>query len=51
MLLCISDKVFVCSEYPSKHVKLHRSLDYIVYLRYCIEFNCIAVVLKVQISV
>ena len=33
-------------EYPSKH-KLHQDLDYINYLQYCINFDCITAVLKV----
>ena len=38
MLLCISGGVLVCLEYPSKHIKLHQGLDYIVYSQYCIDF-------------
>ena len=47
MLLCISDDVLVCLEYTSKHSQLYQGLDYIVYLRYCIYFDCIIVVLEV----
>ena len=43
MLLCINREVLKCLEYPSKHAKLHKGVDYIVYLRYCIDFNSIVV--------
>ena len=36
-------------EYPSEHSKLYQGLDYIVYSRYCIDFDYITVVLKVWI--
>ena len=51
MLWFISGGVLVCLEYPNIHSKLHQGLDYIVYLWYCIDFDCITVVLKVQISI
>ena len=38
--------VLVCLEFPSEHDRLHQGLDYIGYLRYFIDFNCIRVVLK-----
>ena len=38
-------------EHPSKHGELHQGLDYIIYLRYCINFNCVPVILKACISV
>ena len=47
MLLCVSGEVLVCLEYPHKHGKLHQGLDYIVYLLYCIDFDCVIVFLKV----
>ena len=47
MLLCICDMVLVHLKYPSKHGKLHQGLDYIVYLQYFINFDCITVVVKV----
>ena len=50
MLLCISSRVLACLEYPSKHVKLHQGLDDIVYLQYCLDFDCITVVLKLSVS-
>ena len=43
MLLCINGGVL---NSPNKHSRLHQDLDYIVYLRYCIDFDCITVVLK-----
>ena len=48
MLLCICVGVLACVESPSKQGKLHEGLDYIVYLRYSIEFDCITVILKVK---
>ena len=47
MLLYISSKVLACLEYLSKHSKLHEGLDYMVYLRHEVDFDCITVVLKV----
>ena len=51
MLLFNSSGVLVCLEYPDKHDKLHQGLEYIVYLRYCIDSNYITVVFKVSICV
>ena len=48
MLFYISGEVLVCLEYSSKNGMLHQGLDYIVYLWYCIDFDCITVVLKVS---
>ena len=50
MLLFIIFRVLVCLEYPSKHGMLDRYVDYIVYLWYCIDFECITVVFKVKIT-
>ena len=36
MLLYISGEVLVYLEYPSKHFRLHKSLDDSVYFRYLI---------------
>ena len=47
MLLRISGVGFVCLEYQQKHGRLHQGFDYIVYLRYFIDFDCIDVVLNV----
>ena len=43
MLLHIRSAVLKCLEYPNKHGWLHQGLDYIVYLRYCIDFDSITV--------
>ena len=43
----IFNGVLICFEYPSKHGRLHQGLHYIVYLWYCIDFDNIAIVLKV----
>ena len=51
MLLWISGGVLVCLKYQSKQNRLHQSLDYIVYLWYCIDFDCITAVLKLKVSV
>ena len=47
MLLSIRGVVLVCLKYRSKHDELHQGLDYNVHLRYCVDFDCIIVVLKV----
>ena len=41
MLLCISGGVLLSLEYPSKHSGLHQGLDYLVHLRYYINFDYI----------
>ena len=51
MLLCIGVGVSVCLTYLSKHDRLHQDLSYIVYLLYCIDFDCISVVFKKEINV
>ena len=43
MLLYNSGMVLVCPESLSKHGTLHQGLDYIPYLRYCIDFDCMTV--------
>ena len=47
ILLYISCVVLVYLGYSSKHDKLYQGLDNIVYLRYCVDFDSITVVLKV----
>ena len=43
---CISGGALVFLEYSNKHGKLHEGLDYIVYLQYWSNLDCITVVLK-----
>ena len=45
MLLCISDGLLACLRYPNKDSRLHQGRDYITYLQYCIDFDCITVAL------
>ena len=47
MLLSINGGVLVYVEYPNEYGRLHQGLDYTVYLQYCIDFDCITIVLKV----
>ena len=46
MLLCINGEFFSTFQYLSKYGGLHQDLDYIVYLQYWIDFDCIKVVLE-----
>ena len=41
MPLCISRGVLLCLEYPSKVSSLHEYFNYIVYIQYYIDFDCI----------
>ena len=51
MLYCVSDEVLSFLEHQGKHDMLHQGLDYIVYLRYCIDFDLIKVYLKIEACV
>ena len=44
---CICGGVLGCLENQSKHSKLHQGLNYIVYLLYYIDYDCITVFWKV----
>ena len=46
MVLWMNSRDLVCLEYADKHGRLHQRLNYIVYIWYCIDFDCIIVALQ-----